>query len=50
MTINEIITTLKKSGCNSKQQVIVSLENMSRDDLLELQRDVKERLALLCEK
>lgn len=45
MTINEIITTLKKSGCNSKQQVIDSLENMSRDDLLELQRDVKERIA-----
>lgn len=50
MTINEIITTLNKSGCNSKQQVICMLENMSRDDLLELQRDVKERLALLCEK
>ena len=50
MTINEIITKLKKSGCSSKQQVIDSLENMSRDDLLELKRDVKERLALLCEK
>lgn len=45
MTINEIITTLKKSGFNSKKQVIDSLENMSRDDLLELQRDVKERIA-----
>lgn len=50
MTINEIITTLKKSGCNSKQQVICMLENMRRDDLVELLRDVKERLVLLCEK
>ena len=50
MSINEIITTLNKSGCNSKQQVIYMLENMIRDDLLELQRDVKERIALLCEK
>lgn len=50
MTINEIITILKKTDYIAKLEVIHRLEHMSRQDLLELQRDVKERIALLCKK
>ena len=50
MTINEIITILKKTDYTAKLEVIHRLEHMSRQDLLELQRGVKERLALFCEK
>lgn len=50
MTINEIITILKNTHYTAKLEVIHRLEHMSRQDLLELQRDVKERLALFCEK
>lgn len=46
MTINEIIKDLKKTGCNSKQQVIEKLQNLTKDDLLELRRDINERIAL----
>jgi hypothetical protein len=46
MKIDDIIKLLKKQGCNSKQQVINKLENLTKDDLLELRRDINERIAL----
>ena len=45
MRINDIINLLKKQGINSKQQVIDKLENLTKDDLLELRRDINERIA-----
>lgn len=45
MKIDDIIKLLKKQGCNSKQQVINKLENLTKDDLLELRRDINERIA-----
>lgn len=44
MTIQSIINLLKKSGCNSKQQVINMLENASFKELSELFDDVYDRL------
>jgi hypothetical protein len=45
MTLNTIIADLKKSGVNSKLKVINKLENLTREDLISLQRDIKE---LIC--
>ena len=44
MTIKQITDLLKKSGCNSKQQVINMLENASFKELSELFDDVYDRL------
>lgn len=40
LTIQWIIDTLKKSGCNSKQIVIDRLSNLSSEDLDNLLTDV----------
>ena len=44
MTIQTIITDLKKSGCNSKLTVISKLENLDLKELQELKRDVQEKI------
>lgn len=43
LTLDWIITTLKKSGCNSKQIVIDRLEKASEEDLYILQNSIYER-------
>lgn len=43
LTLNWIITTLKKSGINSKKIVIDRLENASEEDLYILQNSIYER-------
>lgn len=40
ITIQWIIDTLKKSGCNSKKIVINRLSNLSNEDLESLLKDV----------
>ncbi len=47
LTIESIIILLKKSGCNSKKQVIELLENASYMQLCQLQRSVKEHICKL---
>lgn len=47
MTIQSIIKLLKRSGINSKQLVINQLNNLSKNELLELRRDINKRI---CEK
>lgn len=44
MTIKEIIDLLKKTGINSKQQVIELLENMTVEQMTILRRDLNERI------
>ena len=44
MTIQSIINELKKSGCNSKLKVIKKLEKPTLEELLELRRDINERI------
>ena len=44
MTLQTIITDLKKSGCNSKLTVIKKLEKPTLEELLELRRDINERI------
>ena len=44
MTLNTIINDLKKSGCNSKLKVIKKLEKPTLEELLELRRDVNEKI------
>ena len=44
MTLNTIIADLKKSGCNSKLKVIKKLEKPTLEELLELRRDINERI------
>ena len=44
MTIQTIITDLKKSGVNSKLKVIKKLEKPTREELLELRRDINEKI------
>lgn len=44
MTIEKIVDTLQKTGCNSKQQVIDMLSKASDDDLRELMKDIQEVL------
>ena len=44
MTLNTIITDLKKSGCNSKLTVIKQLEKPTLEELLELRRDINEKI------
>ncbi len=44
MTLNTIITNLKKSGVNSKLKVITKLENLDLKELQELKRDVQEKI------
>lgn len=46
MTLDKIIKELNKSGCNSKQKVIDMLTNADINELKELQRDIKEKIAL----
>lgn len=46
MTIKSIIDLLKKPGINSKQKVIDCLENAKLNDLIELRRDINERINL----
>lgn len=50
MTIQAIISDLKKTGVNSKQQVIDKLSNLSKEDLLELRQSINERLCKMEEK
>lgn len=38
---NWILTTLKKSGVNSKKQVIDKLESLTFEELKKLERDIK---------
>lgn len=47
MTIQSIIKLLKRSGINSKQLVINRLNNLNKDELLELRRDITIKI---CEK
>lgn len=47
LTINWIITTLKKSGINSKQIVIEKLQLASNDDLITLSNSCLDRLFYL---
>lgn len=47
MTINKIIKLLKKNGVDSKGQVILALENLTRENLLELRRDINVRINLM---
>lgn len=47
MTIKGIVDLLKKERVNSKGQVINMLEHISKEDLLELRRDINERIAKL---
>ena len=49
MKIIYLINLLNKTGCNSKQQVIDKLNNLTKDDLLELRQDINERLAKINE-
>ena len=42
MTIEKIVETLRKTGCNSKQQVIDMLSKASDDELKELMKDIQE--------
>ncbi len=44
MTLNTIIADLKKSGCNSKLTVIKKLEKPTLEELLELRRDINEKI------
>ena len=44
MTLNTIIADLKKSGVNSKQKVIKKLEKPTLEELLELRRDINEKI------
>lgn len=44
MTLNTIIADLKKSGCNSKLKVIKKLEKPTLEELLELKRDIQEKI------
>ena len=44
MTLNTIIADLKKSGCNSKLKVIKKLEKPTLEELLELRRDINEKI------
>ena len=44
MTLQTIITDLKKSGCNSKLKVIKMLEKPTLEELLELRRDINEKI------
>ena len=44
LTINYLIELLKKDGVNSKRQVIDILENMTIDQMIELRRDLNERI------
>lgn len=47
MTIKAIINLLKKERVNSKGQVINMLENINKEELLELRQDINERLAIM---
>lgn len=44
MTIKKIIDLLKKTGINSKQQVIELLENMTVEQMIILRRDLNEKI------
>lgn len=44
LTINYLIELLKKTGINSKQQVIELLENMTVEQMIELRRDLNEKI------
>ena len=44
MTIEEIVKELRKSGCNSKLTVIKKLEKPTLEELLELRRDINEKI------
>jgi hypothetical protein len=46
MTIANIISELQKECCNSKGRMIKTLSDLSENDLLELQKDISERLAI----
>lgn len=44
LTINYLIELLKKDGINSKKQVIELLENMTVEQMIELRRDLNEKI------
>ena len=44
MTIKYIIDLLKKTGINSKQQVIDLLQGMTLEQMIELRRDLNEKI------
>lgn len=44
LTINYLIELLKKDGINSKQKVVDILENMTLEQMIELRRDLNERI------
>lgn len=45
MKLEEIVNLLKKSGINSKKQVIDMLENASENDLIDLSKDCNRIVA-----
>ena len=44
LTINYLIELLKKDGINSKQKVVDILENMTLEQMIELRRDLNEKI------
>lgn len=44
LTINYLIELLKKDGVNSKRQVVDILENMTLEQMIELRRDLNEKI------
>ena len=48
LTLDWIINTLKKSGCNSKQVVIDRLENCEYEELVDLSTDLRLQAGKRC--
>ena len=44
LTINYLIELLKKDGINSKQKVIDLLQGMTLEQMIELRRDLNEKI------
>ena len=44
LTINYLVELLKKDGINSKRQVVDILENMTLEQMIELRRDLNEKI------
>ena len=44
LTINYLIELLKKDGINSKRQVVNILENITLEQMIELRRDLNEKI------
>ena len=44
LTINYLIELLKKDGINSKRQVVDLLQGMTLEQMIELRRDLNEKI------